>query len=83
MRWIDEVLDPYVPTLPLIKEDRVEEDGSSEGFQSPYTKAGVLASRLQGWIEKNELQWTEDTIGGPFCRVEFRKVNLNMCFNPL
>lgn len=77
IRWIDIVLDPYVPILPLIKEDRVLEDGTSEGFQNPFTQRGELAVRLGNWIEKQELDWTEDTIGGPFCRVTFRKVNLN------
>lgn len=75
--WIDRVLDPHVPILPLIKEDRTEEDGSSQGFQSPFTKKGTLAVRLANWIEGQELDWTEDTIGGPFCRIYIRKVNLN------
>ncbi|QDP52394.1 MAG: putative DNA polymerase [Prokaryotic dsDNA virus sp.] len=70
VRWIDTVLDPYVPVLPLIKEDSTE-----EGFKAPFTKKGRLNARLQGWLEKNEIPWG-DSIEGPFCRVTFRKVNL-------
>ena len=75
--WIDRVLEPYLPVLPLIKEDRLEDNGDSNGFQAPFTKAGTLAVRLSNWIEKEEIDWDRDTIGGSFCRVTFRKVNLN------
>lgn len=77
IRWIDTVLDPYVPVLPLIKEDRVLEDGTSEGFQNPFTQKGELAVRLGNWIANQGIGWNEEDIGGPFCRVTFRKVNLN------
>jgi DNA polymerase-1 len=77
VRWIDVVLDPYVPILPLIKEDRLEEDGTTEGFKAPYTKKGDIALRLQKWMEKEGIHWDKEDIGGPFCRVTFRKVNLN------
>ncbi len=77
VRWIDNVMYSYLPVLPIIKEDRLDEDGNSEGFQNPFTKAGTLAIRLEKWIEKEEIPWTRDTIGGSFCRVTFRKVNLN------
>lgn len=76
VRWIDTVLYPYVPTLPLIKEDRVDDSGRSEGFKNPFTKAGSINARLAKWIESNEIPWTREEIGGPFCRVNFRKVNL-------
>ena len=75
--WIDRVLEPHLPVLPLIKEDRLEDNGDSNGFQAPFTKAGTLAVRLSNWIEKEEIDWDRDTIGGSFCRVTFRKVNLN------
>ena len=77
VRWIDIVLDPYVPILPLIKEDRLEEDGTTEGFKAPYTKKGDIALRLQKWMENEGIHWDKEDIGGPFCRVTFRKVNLN------
>lgn len=75
--WIDTVLYPYVPVLPLIKEDRLDDSGSSLGFQNPFTKAGSLNARLSKWMEKEGVEWTREEIGGPFCRVNFRKVNLN------
>ena len=74
--WIDAVLYPHVPTLPLIKEDRVDDSGHSEGFKNPFTKAGSINARLAKWLESNEIPWTREEIGGPFCRVNFRKVNL-------
>ena len=77
IRWIDNVMFDYLPVLPIIKEDRCDENGYSEGFQNPFTKAGALAVRLEKWIEKEEVNWIRSTIGGPFCRVTFRKVNLN------
>lgn len=77
VRWIDIALDPYVPILPLIKEDRLEEDGTTEGFKAPYTKKGDIALRLQKWMENEGIHWDKEDIGGPFCRVTFRKVNLN------
>lgn len=76
VRWIDTVLYPYVPTLPLIKEDRVDDSGQSDGFKNPFTKAGSINARLAKWLESNEIPWTREEIGGPFCRVNFRKVNL-------
>jgi hypothetical protein len=75
--WIDKVMEQHLPVLPLIKEDRIEEDGTSEGFQNPFTKAGTLAIRLGKWIENEGINWTKGEIGGSFCRVTFRKVNLN------
>ena len=74
---IDRVMDSHLPVLPLIKEDRLDEHGTSEGFQNPFTKAGTLAVRLENWIQKEEVKWDRDDIGGPFCRITFRKVNLN------
>lgn len=75
--WIDRVLDPHIPMLPLIKEDRCNEDGTSEGFQNPYTKAGKLAIRLQNWLDKEMIPLSEKEIGGAFCRITFRKVSLD------
>lgn len=75
--WIDKVLDPYVPVLPLIKEDRIDDSGESQGFQNPFTKAGSLNARLDKWIEKEAPTLEPSTIGGPFCRITFRKVSLN------
>ena len=75
--WIDKVLYPYIPMLPLIKEDRCNEDGTSDGFQAPYTKSGKLAVRLQNWLDKEMIPLTEKEIGGPFCRITFRKVSLD------
>jgi hypothetical protein len=75
--WIDKVLDPYVPVLPLIKEDRVDDSGESQGFQNPFTKAGSLNARLDKWIAKEAPTLESSTIGGPFCRITFRKVSLN------
>lgn len=77
VRWIDAVLYPHIPVLPLIKEDRVDDSGDSLGFQNPFTKAGSINARLAKWLESNEIPWTREEIGGPFCRVNFRKVNLN------
>ena len=77
VRWIDNVMYQHLPVLPTIKEDRVDEDGYSEGFQNPYTKAAKLHSNLAKWIESEGIKWDDWTIGGPFCRVTFRKVNLN------
>jgi len=72
---IDTVLHPQLPMIPTIKEDRVV-DGISEGIQNPFTKAGTMALRLQKWIEKNALDNFSTNVGGPFCRVDFRRVNL-------
>lgn len=77
IRRIDAVLDPYVPSRPLEKEDTLQEDGSTQGFQNPYTKKGEIHSNLMKWMNNNGIEWTRDDIGGPFCRVNFRKVNLN------
>lgn len=75
--WIDAVLYPYIPTLPLVKEDRIDDSGNSDGFKNPFTKTGSINARLAKWLENNEIPWTKEEIGGPFCRVNFRKVNLN------
>jgi DNA polymerase-1 len=72
---IDRVLHPQLPMIPTIKEDRME-DGVSEGVQAPFTKAGTMALRLQKWIDKNALDNFASNVGGPFCRVDFRRVNL-------
>ena len=77
VRWIDSALYQYVPLLPMIKEDRLDEKGDSEGFQNPFTKAGKLSVRLDNWIQKEGIDWTTNEIGGAFCRVTFRKVSLN------
>lgn len=77
VRWIDAAIDKFVPVLPLEKEDRVDEDGYSEGFQNPYTKAGKFNANLQKWIDKSGIDWEEGVVGGAFCRINFRKVNLN------
>jgi len=77
IRWIDTVMESYLPVLPIIKEDRLDEDGNSEGFQNPFTKAGTLAIRLKNWLDKEDIPLTEEDIGGSFCRVTFRKVSLN------
>jgi DNA polymerase-1 len=77
IRWIDNVLESSLPILPIIKEDRLDETGDSSGFQNPFTKAGTLAVRLENWIEREEIDWNRDIIGGAFCRITFRKVNLN------
>jgi DNA polymerase-1 len=77
IRWIDVVLESHLPVLPIIKEDRLDENGDSNGFQNPFTKAGDLNVRLQNWIDKEHIDWNRDTIGGSFCRVTFRKVSLN------
>jgi len=77
IRWIDVVLESHLPVLPIIKEDRLDENADSNGFQNPFTKAGDLNVRLQNWIDKEHIDWNRDTIGGSFCRVTFRKVSLN------
>ena len=77
IRWIDVVLESHLPVLPIIKEDRLDENADSNGFQNPFTKAGDFNVRLQNWIDKEHIDWNRDTIGGSFCRVTFRKVSLN------
>ena len=77
IRWIDVVLESHLPVLPIIKEDRLDENADSNGFQNPFTKAGEFNVRLQNWIDKEHIDWERDTIGGSFCRVTFRKVSLN------
>lgn len=77
IRWIDVVLESHLPVLPIIKEDRLDENADSNGFQNPFTKAGEFNARLQNWIDKEHIDWNRDTIGGSFCRVTFRKVSLN------
>ena len=77
IRWIDVVLESHLPVLPIIKEDRLDENADSNGFQNPFTKAGDFNVRLQNWIDKEHIDWDRDTIGGSFCRVTFRKVSLN------
>lgn len=78
-RWIeniDKALYPYLPHVPTVKEDRTDEDGYSDGFQNPFTKTGDINARLQKWIDNNDLVGFDTAIRGPFCRVDFRKVNL-------
>ena len=72
---IDRTLYPQLPMIPTIKEDKVV-DGVTEGVTSPYTKAGTLSLNLQKWIDKNDLDGFSNSVGGPFCRVAFRRVNL-------
>jgi DNA polymerase-1 len=73
---IDAVLQPYLPVLPTIREDKINDDDCTLGVQNPFTKAGTMAINLQKWITKNDLDNFGDYVGGPFCRVAFRKVSL-------
>jgi len=73
---IDRVLEPYLPVLPTIREDKIKDDDTTDGVQNPFTKAGTMAVNLQKWITKNDLDNFDEYVGGPFCRVAFRKVSL-------
>ena len=73
-RWvglIDRVIEPRLPYVPIIREDRTE-----EGFKNPFTQKGTLHANLIKWMDKNDIKWTREMIGGPFCRISMRKVNL-------
>ena len=79
VRWIDSILEQHLPYLPMKKEDRTELDGTTEGFKNPYTKAGKLHSNLLSWIGNTmgavEGEVFSESVGGPFCRVRWSKVN--------
>lgn len=76
LRMIDTVLDNHLPFVPLIKEDKVDDEGRTEGVQRPFTLAGTINKNLDSWINRNDLgDDFRNSISGAFCRVSIRRVN--------
>ena len=74
-KWIermDKVLYPYLPTRPTLIHDSNLETGLL-----PYTQKGEFKVNLSKWIEKEGLNWDKSIVKGAFCRVTFRKLNLD------
>jgi DNA polymerase-1 len=81
VRWIDGILLQHLPYLPMKKEDRVGVDGTTNGFQNPYTKTGKLHANLLSWMTNTmtpeRITTFSEEVSGPFCRVLWRKVDAN------
>jgi DNA polymerase-1 len=73
-RWISNIDKAINPRLPLVVEVlETKSEGEFNYVRKPFTKAGGLAAISQRWIGDGDIS----VIGGPFCRVDFRSVDLD------
>ncbi|MGD9382359.1 MAG: DNA polymerase, partial [Candidatus Thorarchaeota archaeon] len=78
-RWIariDRALEDRLPMKRIIEEKR-SKDGSYSYVKTPFVRSGALHANTRKWLEATGKCTKEHNIGGPYCRVDFRKVNLN------
>lgn len=72
---IDRVLDVHLPVVVEVEE--LKEKGEYKYVKKPFLKSGEFSRSVDDWIARNGIDVSSLSIGGPFSRVTFRKVDLN------
>lgn len=78
-KWIgniDRVLAPRLPMRTVIEETK-DKEGNYRYVKTPFVRSGDLHANTKKWMEKNGWTLDRDLIGGAYCRVDFRPVNLD------
>lgn len=72
---IDRVLDKHLPLIVDIEETK--EKGEYKYIKKPFLKSGEYSASVEKWHEVHALNPALRIVGGPFSRINLRKVDLN------
>ena len=73
-RKIDSIVEPLLPYI--IKPDETKKDGAYNYVREPFLMSGNYKANVVKWMAEQGISPTERIIGGPFSRLEVRRVNI-------
>ncbi|HET8689276.1 MAG TPA: DNA polymerase [Methanosarcina sp.] len=72
---IDKVLDKHLPLVVEVLESK--DKGEYKYVKKPFLKSGEYSTSIIKWMEGNAIDPSSRIVGGPFTRINLRKVDLN------
>lgn len=72
---IDKVLDKHLPLIVDVEESK--EKGEYKYIKKPFLKSGEYSASVENWFNHHALDSASRLVGGPFSRINLRKVDLN------
>jgi len=72
---IDRALDKHLPVVVEIQE--AKDKGEYKYIKKPFLKSGEFSGSINTWIASSGIDVNRVSIGGPFSRITFRKVDLD------
>ena len=72
---IDKVLDRHLPLLVECLETK--EKGEYKYIKKPFLKSGEYSESVANWFKSSSIPMETRLVGGPFTRIQLRKVDLN------
>lgn len=76
--WIDRIDRALDKHLPMIVEClEAKEKGEVKYIKKPFLKSGEYSASVVAWGEANGIDLTTRIVGGPFSRINIRKVDLD------
>lgn len=76
--WIDRIdraVEPELPHILVIKEGKVK--GVVNHVKKPFLKSGAYSAPVHNWMLDSGYNPDDRIVGGPFSRIDYRKVNLD------
>ncbi len=75
IKRIDKVLDVHLPYVVEVEETK--DGGEYKYIKKPFLKSGDYTQSVLSWYTATGLDVASVSVGGPFTRINLRKVNLN------
>lgn len=72
---IDKVLHKHLPTIVEVLETK--EEGNYKYIKKPFLKSGEYSQSVLNWMQYIAIDPSSRIVGGPFSRINLRKVDLN------